>query len=101
MADAPSGAEALAALDKLLRDRPDRIGHDFSAATERLTAYRRAVLARWGEAEPDATGRARLARLNAVISIVYGTHYPIGSPKWEPLEAARNDFAALARELGA
>jgi len=33
-----SGDAALAAVDKLLADRPNRVGHDFSEATKRLTS---------------------------------------------------------------
>lgn len=90
---------ALAALDKLLADRPDRVLDDFSEATRRLTALRDALIAEWrGDAE-NAERMQRLGTLNAVISIVYGTHYPIGSPKWEQLEQARDAFEAFAREL--
>ncbi len=98
MADRNEAAKAaLAAVDKLLADRPRRVGHDFSAATQRLTAYRAALLASWGGLPSAFASRQRLSRLNAVISVVYGTHYPIGSPKWEPLESAREELAAVVR----
>ena len=98
MADHHAAATAaLAAVDKLLADRPNRSGHDFSEATQRLTAYRAALLASWGGPPSRPDERQRLSRLNAVISVVYGTHYPIGSPKWESLEDAREELAALAR----
>ncbi len=96
MADHRSAAdEALAAVDKLLADRPKRVGHDFSEATKRLTAYRQALLASWGGPPSEPMDRKRLSRLNAVISVVYGTHYPIGSPEWEPLRGARDELARL------
>ena len=92
-----AGEAALAAVDKLLADRPKRVGHDFSEATQRLTAYRAALLAGWGGPPSAPADRQRLSRLNAVISVVYGTHYPIGSPKWKPLEGARDELAAVVR----
>jgi len=90
-----SGDAALAAVDKLLADRPNRVGHDFSEATKRLTAYREALLASWGGPPSGPADRKRLSRLNAVISVVYGVHYPIGSPEWQPLQGARDELAAL------
>src|SRR5579875_2950917 len=76
MPEVPTPAEVLARLDKLLADRPHRIGHDFSEATRALTALRdRLVLhMRAGDAPPEAA--ETLARLNAVLSVVVGTHYP-------------------------
>ncbi len=101
MADRRAAAEAaLAAVDRCLADKPKRIGHDFSAATKRLTAYRRILLEGWGGAPSDPADRQHLSRLNAVISVVYGTHYPIGSPKWDPLAKARDELAALAQREG-
>ena len=100
MADAPTSAEVLARLDKLLSDRPHRIGHDFSEATRCLTALREQIVGhlRAGNAPPGAA--ERLARLNAVLSVLVGTHYPVGAPKWPHLQRARDSFAELASELG-
>lgn len=99
MPDAPTPAEVLARLDKLIADRPHRIGHDFSEATRCLTALRERMigLLREGNAPPETAGR--LARLNAVLSVVVGTHYPVGAPKWPHLQRARDSFAELASEL--
>ncbi len=91
----PSASEALAALDRLLADRPDRVTHDFSAATRALTDYRAALL----RAGILAGRPALLGRLNAVISVVYGTHYPVTTPKWESLEQARAALAELAASV--
>jgi hypothetical protein len=95
---APSGQEVLRRIDKLLADKPDRIGHDFSAATIALCAYRGALLHQMGNAAPAQKDVERMNQLNSVISVVYGTHYPIGGPKWEPLEKARERFASLIAE---
>jgi formate dehydrogenase major subunit len=99
MADAPTPAEVLARLDKLLADRPHRVGHDFSEATRCLTALREQIIGhlRAGNAPPGTA--ERLARLNAVLSVLVGTHYPVGAPKWPHLARARDSFAALAADL--
>jgi formate dehydrogenase major subunit len=97
--DGPTGQDVLARIDKLLADRPSRVTHDFSAATTCLTEYRERVIRRLREKGSPPDGRERLARLNAVLSVVVGTHYPVGSPKWEHLEKARHSFAGLIGEL--
>lgn len=97
----PSGQQVLQHLDKLLGEKPDRISHDFSEATICLTKYRARVINRLREKGSPAEARGRLGRLNAVLSVVVGTHYPVGSPKWEHLEKARDSFATVMRELEA
>jgi len=99
--EALTGQEVLQQIDKLLADKPDRIGHDFSAATIALCTYRRAIFDRIGNGTPSQQETDRLNQLNSVISVVYATHYPIGGPKWEPLEKAREAFAALITDTGA
>ena len=86
---------ALAAIDKLLADRPEKIGHDFSEATRRLTAWRDRCIARWREtrAEDD---RRRLEHVNAALSVIIGGQFPLGSVKWDSIQNARRDLAELA-----
>ena len=45
---------------------------------------------------PDS--RRRLEHVNAIISVVLGTHFPLGSVPWDELEKARNWLAKLADE---
>ena len=91
----PSGQEVLACVDKLLSEKPNRVTHDFSAATVALTAYRDDMTRRLQENGMSKDGLERLEKLNSVLSVVYGTHYPVGAPQWEPLEAARKRLAKL------
>jgi hypothetical protein len=42
-----------------------------------------------------------LAQVNAVLSVVHGTHYPTGAPQWQPLKQARGSFAGLVARRGA
>lgn len=101
-AETPSGTAlgqtALGALNRLLADRPERVSHDFSAALRCLTEFRTHLLARTRQ-EPTPQAGARMARLNAVISVFYGGQFPIGAVHWEHLEKARDSFAALVQEL--
>ena len=57
MADT-AGSEALAAIDRVLADRPNKVGHDFSVATRHLAIWRDALAQRWRQsaAEIDRRG---------------------------------------------
>ncbi len=68
-----AGARVLAAVDKLLAERPEREGRDFSEATRCLTAYREEVLGRAASDQAE-----RLAVVNAAISVVMGGPLPAG-----------------------
>jgi hypothetical protein len=94
------GAAALASLDQLLAERPDRVGADFSAATRHLAAYRDALAAEWRRTASQ-TDRARLASVNAVISVVVGGHYPLGDIPWPHIEKARSLLVRAAQLDGA
>lgn len=85
-----TGARVLAALDKLLAERPEREGRDFSEATRCLTAYREEVLGRAGAAQGE-----RLAAVNAAISVVMAGHFPLGEVPWEHIEKAREQLGNL------
>ncbi len=88
------GPDALHAVEKLLADRPDKIGHDFSEATRRLTAYRDALIARWRQTRADEDRRS-LERANAVLSVIVGGHFPLGPVPWSHIERARDELAEL------
>jgi formate dehydrogenase major subunit len=94
------GGQALAAVDQVLRDRPNKIGHDFSAAVVGLSKLRDHVIA---ERRSDPTSQAllrRLGRLNSVLSVLVGAHYPLGHVPWDCLEKARGVLAELVAEEG-
>jgi len=92
---APSGEDVLTRLDRILAEAPNRESHHFSEATVALTRFRDELLR-------HANGHAHewVGRVNSVLSIVYGTHYPIGAPHWETFKSAREDFAALLKQIG-
>ena len=93
------GTGALQAVDKLLADRPEKVGHDFSEATRRLTAYRDAMITRWRQTRSEAD-RRQLERINATLSVVVGGQFPIGSVPWPQIERARADLADVIMLTG-
>ena len=83
---------ALRLIDKLLAERPERVGHDFSEATRCLTACRDELIEAWRHSGGD-TDRQRLTRVNAVLSVVVGGHFPLGQVPWKSIEQARAQLA--------
>ena len=89
------GAVALRWMDALLAERPHKEGHDFSACVRHLCALRRRLVAELHGGGADPALRARLGRLNGVISAVVGGQFPLGPVPWPQVEAARGELAAL------
>jgi hypothetical protein len=93
----PAGREALAAIDRLLADRPDKIGHNFSAATRHLAAWRDAVVQRWRQSAAEKD-RGTLERVNAGLSVILGGQFPLGQVPWPAIEETRRDLQELASD---
>jgi len=89
-----SAEAALRVFDKLLEERPKRVGHDFSEATRWTAAFRDELIAEWRRTESDAD-RQRLEKVNAVLSVLLGAHYPLGEVPWPELEKARAQLASV------
>lgn len=96
MTDRASDA-SMRLLDKLLAERPDRVGDDFSEATRWIAAYRDELVAEWRRTGSE-TDRQRLATVNAVLSVVIGGHYPLTAIPWPEIAKARAQLAAVANE---
>lgn len=92
------GRAALAAIDRALEHRPEKDGHDFSDAAKHLAQLRDAIITEHRDAPPSAAARERLARLNAVLSVVLGGHFPLGGIPWPEIERARGWLADLLAE---
>lgn len=93
-----AGRRARAAVDQVLHDRPNKIGHDFSEAVIGLSKLREQVIA---ERRADPTSEAllhRLGRLNSVLSVLIGAHYPLGDIPWDCLEKSRGVLAEIVAE---
>lgn len=95
------GRPALAAIDQVLADRPQKNSHDFSQALERLNAFRNDMIRHQRSVEPDARDLDQRHRLNGVISVIVGGEYPVGPLPWEAVEKARAAFAELLDEVEA
>ena len=88
------GLAALRALDKVLADKPNKVGHDFSEATRCVAAWRDALIAHWRESRTP-TDRRNLERANAALSVVVGGQFPLGDEPWPHLERTRRDIAEM------
>lgn len=89
------GEQALRSIDKVLSEKPDRVGHDFSEATRYLSAYRDELVSTFRRTSAEAD-RKRLEQVNSVISVIVGGHYPLGPVPWPEIEKAR---ALLAKAV--
>ena len=89
------GREALQAIDKLLRDRPEKVGHDFSEATRLLCAWRDRLIEEWRKTQ-ETSSRRDLERVNAAISVIVGGQFPLGGVPWPEIEAVRHNLETLA-----
>ena len=98
----PSEAQAsLEALDKCIADKPHKVGHDFTAATKHLCAYRDELIARHRAAGDEGAHqvRAELERVNAVISTVLAGQFPLGPIPWDEIETARAQLAEIVADV--
>lgn len=92
--DHERGKQALGAIDKLLAERPDKVGHDFSEATRLVAGYRDMLADNWRRTNAEAA-YSRLAAANAVLSVMVGGHYPLGAIPWQHIERAREQLAKV------
>ncbi len=99
MASDGPGPVALRALDVVLAKKPHKDDHCLSLATQCLCAFRNHMIARHRGAGATHQTREQLARLNAVLSIVLGGHFPLGDVPWQELERARGWLDQLVTEL--
>jgi hypothetical protein len=89
---------ALAELDKALAAKPEVDGHVFSAAAHFLSLHRDGMAARQRETGATSESRRSLEHVNAVISVVLGAHFPLGSVPWTELEKARGWLIELTAQ---
>ena len=92
-----AGWAAIAALDQLLADRPDKLGHDFSAAMRHLAGWRDALVQRRRHlplgGDPDA-----LEQINAAISVILGGQFPLGKVQWPEIARVRLQLSELLHD---
>ena len=92
--------EAKRWLDKILAEKPEKNGHDFSEAVRCVAAFRDDLFAEHRNQGASPELSPQLARLNAVISAVLGGQYPVGPIPWKHVEAAHDSYLKLMDELG-
>ena len=85
---------AIAALDRALEDRPDKIYQDLAEVVRCLVLLRTELTARRRE---GAAGD-RLERCNAVLSTVIGGEYPLAGLRRDRLHKVRDELASLLDE---
>jgi hypothetical protein len=96
MDSAETARTALAELDKALAAKPTVDGHILSAAVSNLSALRDSIAMHQRKLGQTPNSRRRLEHVNAVISVVLGVHFPLGSVPWDELEKARDWLAKVA-----
>ena len=83
-----AGGTALRLLDKLLAERPMKVGHDFSEATRYLAVLRDELICR-RRSNSSNQDHDQLVRINTVLTIVVGAHFPLAAVPWSQIEQAR------------
>ncbi len=101
MADSAPGRDALRTLDLILSKKPKKDDMDLSRATECLTSFREVLIRTQQVLGAPRNSREDLAKLNAVLSVVLGSHFPLGETPWDELEKARDWLASLVAEASA
>lgn len=84
--------EAMRLLDKIMAEKPEKNGHDFSAAVRCLVEVRNGLVA-------GHDGGGQLPAVNAIISSVLGGQFPMKAIPWPSVDAARQRLAAVLRDL--
>ena len=97
--DAP-GQRALAHIDHVLAEMPRKNDNELSHATVCLAEFRDGITAAWRRSGIDAAQRKQLDHLNAVITVVLGTHFPLGDVPWQELRKARGWLADIVGTHG-
>ena len=82
---------AVAALDRALHDRPDKIYDDLAEAVRCLVALRTELAARWRDGAP----RDCLDRCNAILSMVVGGEYPLVGIRRDRVRKAGDELRSL------
>jgi formate dehydrogenase major subunit len=84
----------LEAIDKLLAEKPEKVGHDFSEATQRLCDWREDLIVRWRRTHADED-RRKLDLVNSAISVVVGGQFPLGPVPWAEIAKVRDKLLTL------
>jgi hypothetical protein len=93
------GRVALRAIDVVLSKRPRKDDPCLSVATRCLCEFRDHVIERQRRLGATPRSREQLSRLNSVLSVVLGGHFPLGDVPWDELERARGWLDQLVEDM--
>ena len=88
MPEAHPGKKALQHIAEVLNGRPEKNDGALAMANRCLAAFREELIERVRHAHACDGDREKLGRLNAIISLVMGMHFPLGNPPWGEFEKA-------------
>lgn len=86
---------AVAALDKVMGEHPDKTNDELSQASQCLSHLRDHLI------EEKRAGRrvdGRLNKVNAIISAVIASEYPLVGVRWDRIKMARGALVELLEE---
>ena len=92
-----AGWEAIAAIDQLLADRPDKVGHDFSVAVRHLAIWRD-LLVKSRRHSPTRRDHRALEQVNAAISVILGGQFPLAKVPWPEIARVRQQLDELPHD---
>lgn len=94
-----AGETALAHLDHLLAQRPERVHDELTHAMRGIVRVRDRLIERLRSTnEPSPTLRKRLDRANILVSTAFGAQFPVTGVHWERIEKTRDGLKALMSE---
>ena len=84
------GRDALAQLEHIIEQHPDRVSEAMAEAVRRVVRLRDHLIdqRRKGDRAPDT--KERLDRTNAILSLLVGVEYPVKSIHWKSVCEARD-----------
>jgi hypothetical protein len=85
---------ALAALDRALEDRPERVYDDLADAVRCIVRLRGELITERRNGELGG----HLERCSAILSLVVGAEYPLAGIRRDRIRQAREELALIARE---
>ena len=94
MSDDDRCRAAIAAIDRALDDRPDKVYGDLADVVRALVQLRDHLVATQGQ----GANIERLVRCNTVLSLVIGAEYPLGGVRRDRIQQARDQLTALIQD---